>query len=50
MSAYIERQVAMYGAILEVGAATGVFQLAHDARTLARNVVALEDGQAHERQ
>ncbi len=45
MSAYIERQVAMYAAILEVGAATGVFELAHDARTLARNVVALEDGQ-----
>jgi AcrR family transcriptional regulator len=45
MSAYIERQVAAYAAILEVGAATGVFELAHDARTLARNVVALEDGQ-----
>ncbi len=45
MSAYIERQVAMYAAILEVGAATGVFTLAHDARTLARNIVALEDGQ-----
>jgi AcrR family transcriptional regulator len=45
MSAYIERQVAMYAAILEVGAATGVFELTHDARTLARNIVALEDGQ-----
>lgn len=45
MSAYIERQVAMYAAILEIGAATGVFELAHDARTLARNLVALEDGQ-----
>jgi DNA-binding transcriptional regulator YbjK len=45
MSAYIERQVAMYAAILELGAATGVFQLAHDARTLARNLIALEDGQ-----
>jgi DNA-binding transcriptional regulator YbjK len=45
MSAYIERQVAMYGAILEVGAATGVFTLAHDARTIARNVISLEDGQ-----
>jgi AcrR family transcriptional regulator len=45
MYAYIERQVAMYATILEVGAATGVFSLAHDARTLARNIVALEDGQ-----
>src|SRR5205823_14239698 len=45
MSAYIERQVAMYTAILEVGAATGVFQLAHDSRTIARNLIALEDGQ-----
>jgi hypothetical protein len=45
MSAYIERQVAMYAAILEVGAATGVFELAHDSRTLARNLIALEDGQ-----
>jgi DNA-binding transcriptional regulator YbjK len=45
MSAYIERQVAMYAAILDVGAATGVFELTHDARTLARNLIALEDGQ-----
>jgi hypothetical protein len=45
MSAYVERQVAMYAAILEVGAATDVFKLAHDPRTLARNLVALEDGQ-----
>jgi DNA-binding transcriptional regulator YbjK len=45
MSAYIERQVAMYTAILEIGAATGVFKLAHDARTLARNLISLEDGQ-----
>jgi DNA-binding transcriptional regulator YbjK len=45
MSAYIERQVATYAAILEVGAATGVFELTHDARTLARNIIALEDGQ-----
>jgi hypothetical protein len=42
MSAY---QVAMYAAILEVGAATGVFELANDSRTLARNLIALEDGQ-----
>jgi DNA-binding transcriptional regulator YbjK len=45
MSAYIERQVAMYAAILEVGAATQVFALTHDARTIARNLVSLEDGQ-----
>ncbi len=45
MSAYIERQVATYAAILEVGAATGMFELTHDARTLARNIIALEDGQ-----
>jgi DNA-binding transcriptional regulator YbjK len=45
MSAYIERQVAMYTAILEVGAATRVFELAHDARTIARNLISIEDGQ-----
>ncbi len=45
MSAYIERQVATYTAMLEVGAATGAFALAHDARTIARNLVSLEDGQ-----
>jgi AcrR family transcriptional regulator len=45
MSRYIERQVATYAAILEVGAATGSFELAHDARTIARNLVSLEDGQ-----
>jgi AcrR family transcriptional regulator len=45
MSAYIERQVAMYAAILEVGAATGAFTLAHDPRTVARNIVSMEDGQ-----
>jgi AcrR family transcriptional regulator len=45
MSAYIERQVAMYAAILEAGAATKHFELAHDARTIARNLISLEDGQ-----
>jgi AcrR family transcriptional regulator len=45
MSGYIERQVATYTTILEVGAAIGVFELAHDARTIARNLVSLEDGQ-----
>jgi AcrR family transcriptional regulator len=45
MSAYIERQVAMYATFLEVGAATGDFHLTGDARTIARNIIALEDGQ-----
>jgi AcrR family transcriptional regulator len=45
MAAYVERQVAMYTGILEAGAATGAFRLAGDARTVARNIVALEDGQ-----
>jgi AcrR family transcriptional regulator len=45
MAAYVERQVAMYTGILEAGAATGAFRLAGDARTVARNIIALEDGQ-----
>ena len=44
MHAYVERQVAMYAAILEDGVGIGVFQLAADARTIARNIVGLEDG------
>ncbi|SER28605.1 TetR/AcrR family transcriptional regulator [Actinokineospora terrae] len=39
-----ERQVALYTAILETGAATGVFDLGRDATTIARGLVALEDG------
>jgi AcrR family transcriptional regulator len=39
-----ERQVAIYVGILEAGAATGVFRLAGDATTIARNLVVLEDG------
>lgn len=39
-----ERQVALYTAVLEAGAATGVFRLTRDAITIARNLVALEDG------
>jgi hypothetical protein len=35
----------MYTGILEAGAATGAFRLAGDARTVARNIIALEDGQ-----
>jgi len=45
MSAYIERQVAMYASVLEVGAAVGRLRLTADARSIARNIVALEDGQ-----
>lgn len=39
-----ERQVALYTAILASGAATGVFELTRDPTTIARNLVALEDG------
>ncbi|RKS69004.1 TetR family transcriptional regulator [Actinomadura pelletieri DSM 43383] len=39
-----ERQVGIYAAILEAGAATGVFTLTRDAASIARNLVALEDG------
>jgi DNA-binding transcriptional regulator YbjK len=45
MTAYVERQVAMYAAILEAGAATGTLRLSDAARSIARNIVALEDGQ-----
>lgn len=38
-----ERQVSLYQAILEVGQARGVFDLADDSLTIARNLVALED-------
>jgi len=44
MAGYVERQVDMYEAILAEGAAAGDFALAGDARRLARNIVALEDG------
>ncbi|GAA2351457.1 TetR/AcrR family transcriptional regulator [Dactylosporangium salmoneum] len=38
-----DRQVSMYQTILELGAAQGVFTLAADSQTIARNLVALED-------
>src|SRR4051794_40480532 len=44
MAGYVARQVDMYAAILAEGAAAGDFALAGDARRLARNIVALEDG------
>jgi AcrR family transcriptional regulator len=45
IAGYIERQVVMYAAILEAGAAGGLFTLAHSARAVARNIISLEDGQ-----
>jgi AcrR family transcriptional regulator len=42
--AYFERQVAIYHSILVAGSAAGVFRLTAPARTIARNLVALEDG------
>ena len=43
LTALYDRQVAMYQVILESGAARGVWRLAQDALTIARNLVALED-------
>ncbi|QND64861.1 TetR/AcrR family transcriptional regulator [Mesorhizobium loti] len=39
-----ERQVAIYVGILEAGAATGIFKLQSGSDTIARSLVALEDG------
>ena len=43
LTSLYDRQVAMYQTILESGAAQGVFALATDAVSIARNLVALED-------
>jgi AcrR family transcriptional regulator len=43
-SAYFDRQVALYEAVLEAGAARGDFHLAEPASRIARGLVALEDG------
>jgi AcrR family transcriptional regulator len=43
LTSLYDRQVAMYQIILESGAATGIFTLAHPSETIARNIVALED-------
>jgi AcrR family transcriptional regulator len=43
LTSLYDRQVAMYQSILESGAALGVFSLASDSLTIARNLVALED-------
>jgi AcrR family transcriptional regulator len=42
--ALYERQVGIYVAILEAGAAQGVFKLKESAMAIARNFVVLEDG------
>lgn len=39
----VERQVMLYRTTIEIGAGLGVFRLASDAATIARNIVALED-------
>lgn len=43
LTSLYDRQVAMYEVILAQGTAAGAFRLTHDARTIARNLVALED-------
>jgi AcrR family transcriptional regulator len=43
LTALFDRQVTMYEAVLLVGVARGVFTLAHEPLTIARNLVALED-------
>lgn len=43
LTSLYDRQVSMYQVVLEQGAARGVFRLASDSLTIARNLVALED-------
>jgi AcrR family transcriptional regulator len=43
ISTLYERQVALYQIILEVGQAQGIFKLVGPTRSIARNLVALED-------
>ncbi len=43
LTGLFDRQVGMYVTMLEVGSATGVFELRQPAETIARNLVALED-------
>jgi AcrR family transcriptional regulator len=43
LTALYDRQVSMYQVVLERGAATGLFTLSLPSRTIARNLVALED-------
>lgn len=41
---FFDRQAALYESVLEAGAASGAFALTAPARTIARAIVALEDG------
>lgn len=43
LTSLFDRQVSMYEVVLEQGAARGIFSLRQDARSIARNLVALED-------
>jgi AcrR family transcriptional regulator len=43
-AAFFDRQAMLYERVLERGADTGAFELRGDAETLARGLVALEDG------
>lgn len=43
-ASFFDRQAMLYERVLERGADTGAFQLRGDAETLARGLVALEDG------
>jgi hypothetical protein len=43
-SSYFDRQALLYEAILDAGVAMGAFELDATARTIARGLVALEDG------
>jgi AcrR family transcriptional regulator len=43
-SAFFDRQVALYEHVLATGAASGAFELAAPADSLARGLVAMEDG------
>jgi AcrR family transcriptional regulator len=43
-SAFFDRQVTLYEHVLEAGAARGAFELAAPAGSLARGIVAMEDG------
>jgi AcrR family transcriptional regulator len=43
-SSFFDRQVSLYEHVLESGAATGAFRLGTDAASLARGLVAMEDG------
>ena len=43
-SSFFDRQVMLYQRVLEAGAAQGLFRLGSDADSLARGLVAMEDG------